>query len=151
MLHTLTTVKVQHRFCFLHHSHHYRHHLQHNQDLGSLWAKVDKMLGLATTQADFDRVVSVWPTWQWSSLGGCCMNGGERHWLTACTPSHAILGWGAPPPERAAGKQTRLLLLSAYSKEQKKPYSVFSPIAGDIYPIGIRPLLPLTHQLLTLF
>ena len=59
--------------------------------LGSLWAKVDKMPGITTPEADFDRVVSVWPQWLWNSLGGCCLGGGERHWLRACTPSQVIL------------------------------------------------------------
>ena len=51
---------------------------------------------LATPEVDFNRVVSVWPKWLWSSLGGCCMSGGDRHWLTAYTPPMPY--WNGVPP-----------------------------------------------------
>ena len=90
---------LQHRFRLLHHSDHYRHHLQHNQDFwGTFGQKVTKMPGLPTTQADFDRVVSVRPKWPWSSLGGCCTIGGKDIGLEPAPPPKPYWDAVTPPP-----------------------------------------------------
>ena len=160
MLHTLTTIKVQHcayivtsfssssPFTSLSSSSTAQSGLS-----GSLWAKVDKILGLAKQTL--------------TELSVCGLSGCGAHWVGVAWVEDKDIGlepaptpmpyWNGCPPQKknkglreadwtAAGKR---LLLGA-----EETIFSSSPIAGDIYPMVIRhrqPLLPLTQQLLTFF